>query len=190
MVCLQFSSAVFTYKYRRVVLGWSYAQPPILTTLYFYIAQLTVHWEILEIHRAGRCYRQSKKVFDVRIGPWRNKLNIKKQDILYTQWKIQICSRNVESRKIRLVRRVQQPEHRTTEHAGLRDTMRHITSVTQQSIDIDRGTRAVIASEHTGYYHKITDDYLEDTNINISSTWAAPVSWQPGSLDTRAPYSY
>ena len=86
-------------------LCWSYAQPPILTTLYFYIAQLTVHWEILEIHRAGRCYRQSKKVFDVRIGPWQNKLNIKKQDILYTQWKIQICSRNVELRKIRLVRR-------------------------------------------------------------------------------------
>ena len=71
---------------------------------------------------------------------------------------------------------VQQPEHWTTEHAGLRDTMRHITSVTQQSIDIDRGTRAVIASEHTGYYHKITDDYLEDTNINISSTWTDPVS--------------
>ena len=63
-----------------------------------------------------------------------------------------------------------QPEHRTTEHEGLRDTMRHITSVTQQSIDIDRGTQAVIASKHTGYYHKITDDYLEDTNKNISST--------------------
>ena len=57
---------------------------------------------------------------------------------------------------------------------------------------------AVIASEHTGYYHKITDDYLEDTNKNISSTWAAPVSTstrqplsrQPGSLGACAPYSY
>ena len=100
-------------------LCWSYAQPPILTTLYFYIAQLTVHWEILEIHRAGRCYRQSKKVFDVRIGPWRNKLNIKKQDILYTQWKIQICSRNVESRNIE--------ENQTCEESTAARTSNHRT---------------------------------------------------------------
>ena len=96
-----------------------YAQPPILTTLYFYIAQLTVHWEILEIHRAGRCYRQSKKVFDVRIGPWQNKLNIKKQDILYTQWKIQICSRNVESRKVE--------ENQTCEESTAARTSNHRT---------------------------------------------------------------
>ena len=33
----------------------------ILTTFYLYIAQLTIHWKILKIHRTGRCYRQSKK---------------------------------------------------------------------------------------------------------------------------------
>ena len=54
----------------------------ILTTFYLYIAQLTIHWKILKIHRTGRCYRQSKKGSSV----------IKEKKIKsYETLKIQVC---------------------------------------------------------------------------------------------------
>ena len=43
------------------IFGWKCTAMSILTTFYLYIAQLTIHWKILKIHRTGRCYRQSKK---------------------------------------------------------------------------------------------------------------------------------
>ena len=57
----------------------------ILTTFYLYIAQLTIHWKILKIHRTGRCYRQSKKGSSV--------IKVKKINFInsYETLEIQIC---------------------------------------------------------------------------------------------------
>ena len=67
------------------IFRWKCTAMSILTTFYLYIAQLTIHWKILKIHRTGRCYRQSKKGFSVIKE---KKMNIENND---DTLKVQIC---------------------------------------------------------------------------------------------------